>query len=70
MLRDQLIKKGLTSRETEVVELIAKKLTRAQVANQIFVTKKTIDFHLKNIFKKLNVTSEKKLIELAGGFYI
>jgi len=70
MLRDQLIKKGLTSRETEVVELIAKKLTRAQVGNHLFVTKKTIDFHLKNIFKKLNVTSEKKLIELAGGFYI
>ncbi|MBX7232266.1 MAG: helix-turn-helix transcriptional regulator [Bdellovibrionales bacterium] len=62
MLRDVLIQKGLSSREAEVAELVTKGLSNKEVANQLFVTEKTVKFHLTNIYKKMNVKSRAQLI--------
>ena len=62
MLRDILIQKGLSSREAEVAELVTKGLSNKEVANQLFVTEKTVKFHLTNIYKKMNVKSRAQLI--------
>jgi DNA-binding CsgD family transcriptional regulator len=62
MLRDVLIQKGLSNRESEVGELVSKGLSNKEVANQLFVTEKTVKFHLTNIYKKMNVKSRAQLI--------
>ena len=62
MLRDVLIQKGLSNREAEVAELVTKGLSNKEVANQLFVTEKTVKFHLTNIYKKMNVKSRAQLI--------
>lgn len=62
MLRDVLIQKGLSNREAEVGELVSKGLSNKEVANQLFVTEKTVKFHLTNIYKKMNVKSRAQLI--------
>jgi DNA-binding CsgD family transcriptional regulator len=62
MLRDALIQKGLSNRESEVAELVSKGLSNKEVANQLFVTEKTVKFHLTNIYKKMNVKSRAQLI--------
>ena len=62
MLRDVLIQKGLSNREAEVAELVSKGLSNKEVANQLFVTEKTVKFHLTNIYKKMNVKSRAQLI--------
>jgi DNA-binding CsgD family transcriptional regulator len=62
MLRDVLINKGLSNREAEVAELVSKGLSNKEVANQLFVTEKTVKFHLTNIYKKMNVKSRAQLI--------
>ncbi|MBC87468.1 MAG: helix-turn-helix transcriptional regulator [Bdellovibrionaceae bacterium] len=62
MLRDILIQKGLSNRESEVAELVTKGLSNKEVANQLFVTEKTVKFHLTNIYKKMNVKSRAQLI--------
>jgi LuxR family transcriptional regulator, positive regulator of biofilm formation len=62
MLRDILIQKGLSNREAEVAELVTKGLSNKEVANQLFVTEKTVKFHLTNIYKKMNVKSRAQLI--------
>jgi len=62
MLRDILIQKGLSNREAEVAELVTKGLSNKEVANQLFVTEKTVKFHLTNIYKKMNVKSRTQLI--------
>jgi LuxR family transcriptional regulator, positive regulator of biofilm formation len=62
MLRDVLIQKGLSNRESEVAELVSKGLSNKEVANQLFVTEKTVKFHLTNIYKKMNVKSRAQLI--------
>ena len=62
MLRDILIQKGLSNREAEVAELVSKGLSNKEVANQLFVTEKTVKFHLTNIYKKMSVKSRAQLI--------
>jgi DNA-binding NarL/FixJ family response regulator len=52
MLRDVLIQKGLSNRESEVAELVTKGMSNKEVANQLFVTEKTVKFHLTNIYKR------------------
>ena len=62
MLRDVLIQRGLSHREAEVAELVAEGLSNKSVANRLFVTEKTVKFHLTNIYKKMSVKSRAQLI--------
>jgi len=62
MLKDILTQKGLSHREAEVAELVSRGLSNKEVANQLFVTEKTVKFHLTNIYKKMNVKSRAQLI--------
>lgn len=62
MLKDVLIKEGLSNREAEVAELVTQGLSNKEVANRLFVTEKTVKFHLTNIYKKMNVKSRAQLI--------
>lgn len=62
MLKDILAQKGLSHREAEVAELVSKGLSNKEVANQLFVTEKTVKFHLTNIYKKMSVKSRAQLI--------
>jgi len=48
---------GLTSREVEVLGLVATGLTSAQVAAELFLSTRTVDTHLTSIYHKLGVTS-------------
>jgi len=48
---------GLTPRELEVLRLVAAGGTNKAIAKQLFVSEKTIDRHVSNIFSKLNVPS-------------
>ncbi len=48
---------GLTAREMEVLRLVAQGLTDAQVAEQLVITRRTVNFHLTSIYSKLGVSS-------------
>jgi DNA-binding CsgD family transcriptional regulator len=45
---------GLTSREVEVLALLARGRTDAQIADELFVSKKTASVHVSNIVRKLD----------------
>lgn len=62
LLKDVLIREGLSNREAEVAELVTQGLSNKEVANRLFVTEKTVKFHLTNIYKKMNVKSRAQLI--------
>ena len=47
----------LTRREGEVLTLVIEGKSSKEVADQLFVSKRTVDFHLANIYDKLNVTN-------------
>lgn len=48
---------GLTGREMEVLRLMATGLTNKLIADELFISERTIDRHLSNIFTKLGVSS-------------
>ena len=53
---------GLTEREREVVELIAKGDTNGQIATRLGISAKTVRNHVSNIFTKLQVTDRAHAI--------
>ncbi|HEY8597059.1 MAG TPA: AAA family ATPase [Thermomicrobiales bacterium] len=48
---------GLTAREVAVLRLVAEGLTDAEVAARLFVTRNTVNFHLKAVYGKLGVNT-------------
>ncbi|MGI9584414.1 MAG: LuxR C-terminal-related transcriptional regulator, partial [Acidimicrobiia bacterium] len=52
---------SLTEREREVVELIARGYSYRKTASTLFVSTKTIEAHMHNIFEKLGVASRHEL---------
>ncbi|HET6296145.1 MAG TPA: AAA family ATPase [Kribbella sp.] len=51
----------LTAKEREVADLVRQNLTNREIAARLFVTPKTIEYHLSNIFAKLGITSRRQL---------
>ena len=48
---------GLTAREVEVLRLLAQDLTYAQIAEQLVISRRTVNGHVTSIYSKLEVTS-------------
>jgi DNA-binding CsgD family transcriptional regulator len=48
---------GLTARELEVLRLVAAGKTNKAIAKELFLSEKTVDRHVSNIFTKVNVPS-------------
>jgi DNA-binding NarL/FixJ family response regulator len=53
----------LTSTENKVLEQKMKGFTHAAIAEKLYVSKNTVDFHMKNIYEKLEVHSTNELRE-------
>ena len=47
---------NLTTREIEVLELIAEGMINKEIAKQLYISEKTVKNHVSNIFKKLDVS--------------
>ena len=48
---------SLTDTERRVARLVAEGLTNAEVGQRLFLSRHTVDFHLRHIFRKLTVHS-------------
>jgi len=48
---------GLTAREVEVLRLVAQGMTDAQVAEQLVISPRTVNWHLTSIYSKIQVSS-------------
>ena len=48
---------GLSSRQAEVLRLVAQGMTNAQVAEQLTISLRTVNTHLTAIYGKIGVTS-------------
>jgi two-component system, NarL family, nitrate/nitrite response regulator NarL len=69
-VKEQLNKSApiISTREKEVLKLIANGLTNPQIAEQLFISLHTVDSHRKNLLTKFNVNNTASLIKLAARF--
>jgi DNA-binding NarL/FixJ family response regulator len=55
----------LTSREKEILALIIKEYTTDEIANELFVSNKTVESHRSNLMQKLGVKNSAGLVRVA-----
>lgn len=55
----------LTPRQTEVLSLIARGLTNRQIAEKLFISKRTVDTHRRSLLEKLRVKNTAGLVRHA-----
>ena len=58
---------GLTPREREVLELIARGRNRQYVAEKLVISEGTAKTHIKRIYAKLGIHSREELLDLVQG---
>jgi len=56
---------GLTEREREILDLVARGLTNAEIARRLVVSDKTVRNHVSNIFTKLQVAGRAEAVARA-----
>jgi DNA-binding CsgD family transcriptional regulator len=55
---------GLSRAELAVARLVATGLTNKEVASELYVSVKTVEYHLRNCFIKLDIASRRELADL------
>lgn len=65
MNKDELKRLGISKREYEVLELMAKGYSNQEIADKLFVSANTIKTHSSNLFLKLEATRRTQAINKA-----
>ena len=62
--RDSTTAVALTPQESQVAAFVAEGLSNRDVAAKLFLSPRTIDFHLRNVFAKTGISSRGELTRL------
>ncbi|GAB3733779.1 hypothetical protein GCM10027598_58690 [Amycolatopsis oliviviridis] len=54
--------RSLTAQEVKIAELAQSGYTNKQIADKLFLTIRTIEFHLSNVYRKLKITGRRELM--------
>jgi len=58
---------GLTPRECEILDLLARGRSRSYIADAFFISENTVHGHVKRVYEKLDVHSKQELIDRVEG---
>lgn len=64
VVQDLAAAKGLTPRETEILEYLARGRTEPYIREQLWLSRSTVSTHVKHIYQKLGIHSKQEIISL------
>jgi two-component system, NarL family, response regulator LiaR len=56
---------GLTEREASILQALTRGLSNEAIAKELWITKQTVKFHLRNIYRKLEVSNRTEAVRFA-----
>lgn len=62
---DKHLVEQLTKREIEILQLIAQEYTNVEIAEKLFISRRTVDTHRRNLLQKIGVKNSIGLIRFA-----
>lgn len=62
---ESLEKNTITKRECEILVLVSQGLSNKEIANQLYLSRYTVESHIKHIYRKLAVCNRTKAIDTA-----
>jgi DNA-binding NarL/FixJ family response regulator len=57
---------GLTARELEILQLLARDLSNAEIAAELFLSTKTVDHHVSAVLRKLDEPTRRRAVATAN----
>ena len=61
---------SLTAQEAQIVRLVKEGLTNPEIGTRLFLSARTVEWHLRNVFGKVGVSSRRQLRDADLGAHV